>query len=282
MNPAQDFAVAASHTAEVNSIRIAYARAGQGPALLLLHGWPFTHYTWRLVLPALAERFTVIAPDLRGIGQSSRPATGYDLHTKAADARALLHHLGFERARVMGHDMGMETAYMTALRYPDLVERLVLSEAVVGGLPGAEEFLAHAPWWFGFHGVPDLPEHLIAGREDLYLNWFYEHQTFAHGLAPEARAAYVAAYSGVEGLRGGFAHYRAFGENRQQVQAAFEQGQRLTCPTLAVCGNVVGEVLGRQLRHVADYLDSHIIPECGHVPQEEQPARLLALLHDFL
>jgi pimeloyl-ACP methyl ester carboxylesterase len=271
------------HMADVNGIRLHYACAGQGPALLLLHGWPFTWYTWRLLLPGLAAHYTVIMPDLRGIGQSSRPATGYDSRTRAADAAELLHHLGFEQAAVMGHDLGVEVAFMTALNYPQLVRKLVLSEAIVGGLPGAEDFLQPGPWWFRFHAVPELPERVLVGHEEEYLDWFYQHSTFAQrGIAAEARAVYVAAYSGTEALRGGFAHYRAFAENKAQVSQAYAAGARLRCPILTVCGNVVGEVLATQLRHIADRLQSHVVPECGHIVQEEQPAQLLALLLPFL
>jgi len=271
------------HLADVNGIRIHYTLAGQGPALLLLHGWPFTWYTWRLVLPALAQHYTVIMPDLRGIGQTSRPATGYDSRTRAADAAGLLRHLGFEQANVLGHDLGVEVAFMTALAYPQLVRRLVLSEAIVGGLPGAEAFLQNAPWWFSFHAVPDLAEAVVAGHEELYLNWFYRNSTYQQrGIAAEAQAEYVAAYTGAEALRGGFQHYRAFPQNRQQVAEALTQGQRLVCPTMAVCGNVVGEVLFNQLRPVTDSLETHLVPECGHVVQEEQPAELVRLLLDFL
>lgn len=269
--------------AEVNGIRIHYARAGQGEALLLLHGWPFTWYTWRLVLPALAQHYTVIMPDLRGIGQTSRPATGYDSRTRAADAHDLLRHLGFDQACVVAHDLGVEMGFMMALRYPQLVRKLVLMEAVVGGLPGAEGFLQSPPWWFGFHAVPGLAERVLAGHEADYLDWFYQHSTYQQrGIAAEARAEYVAAYTGEEALRGSFAHYRAFPENRRQVTEALAQGQRLTCPTMAVGGNVVGEVLARQLRTVADDVAAHIIPECGHDVQEEQPAALVQLLLEFL
>lgn len=199
------------------------------------------------------------------------------------DAAGLLQHLGFEQADVVGHDLGVEIAFMTALAYPRLVRKLVLSEAIVGGLPGAEGFLKNAPWWFSFHAVPDLPEQVIPGHEARYLNWFYQHSTYQQrGIVPEARAEYVAAYTGTAALRGGFAHYRAFPQNARQVTEALAQGLRLTCPTLAVCGNVVGEVLANQLRPVADHLVSYIVPECGHVVQEEQPAALLGLLADFL
>jgi pimeloyl-ACP methyl ester carboxylesterase len=222
-------------------------------------------------------------PDLRGIGQTSQPTTGYDSRTRAADAVGLLHHLGFEQAYIMGHDLGVEVAFMTALAYPQLVRKLVLSEAVVGGLPGAETFLQNAPWWFGFHAVPDLPEEVIAGHEELYLNWFYQHSTYQQrGIAAEARAEYVAAYTSTGALRGSFRHYQAFSQNHQQVAEAFAQGQRLACPTMAVCGNVVGEVLFNQLRYVTDSLEAHLVPECGHVVQEEQPEQLVRLLLKFL
>lgn len=271
------------HFADVNGIRIHYATAGQGEALLLLHGWPFTWYTWRLVLPALAQHYTVIMPDLRGIGQTSRPLTGYDSRTRAADAAGLLHHLGFEQAYVVGHDLGVEVAFTLALLYPQLVRKLVLSEAIVGGLPGAEALLQNAPWWFSFHAVPGLPETVLAGREDTYLDWFYQYGTYQQrGIAPDARAEYVAAYTGTEALRGGFEHYRAFPQNYQQVVEAMAQGQRLTCPTLAVCGNVVGDILANQLRPITDTLEAHLLPECGHIVQEEQPEQLEGLLLAFL
>ena len=269
--------------ADVNGIRIHYATAGQGPALLLLHGWPFTGHTWRLVWPLLAERYTVIMPDLRGIGQTSRPATGYDSRSRAADAAGLLQHLGFDEAAVVGHDLGVEIAFMTALAYPRLVRKLVLSEAIVGGLPGAEGFLKNAPWWFSFHAVPDLPERVIAGHEAAYLDWFYQHSTYQQrGIAAEARATYVAAYTGEDALRGGFAHYRAFPENARQVSEAVAQGRRLRCPTMTLCGNVVGEVLFNQLRAVADDLVGQLVPECGHVVQEEQPVEFVRILSAFL
>ena len=271
------------HFAEVNGIRIHYARAGQGPALLLLHGWPFTWYTWRLMLPELAKRYTVLMPDLRGIGQTSRPPDGYDSHSRATDVHDLLLHLGFDQADVVGHDLRVEIAFMTALVYPRLVRKLVLSEAIIGGLLGAEAFLRPGPWWFAFHAVPGLPERIVAGHEDEYLGWFYQHSTYQQrGIAPEARAEYVAAYTGIEALRGAFAHYRAFPQNAQQVAQAVAKGQRLTCPTLAVCGNVVGEVLLRQLRPVADDVVGHIVPDCGHVVQEEQPEHFLRLMTEFL
>lgn len=269
------------HFADVNGIEIHYTTAGRGQPLLLLHGWPFTWYTWSRVIPSLAERYTVIAPDARGIGLSARPASGYDLHTKADDARALLDHLGVARAQVVGHDLGAEVAYMLAMRHPERVQKLVLMEAIIAGLPGAEAFMKHVPWWFGFHEVPGLAETVIVGNEDAYLGWFFDNHSYGRrGISAEARAEYVASYAGTEALRGGFAHYRAFRENAAQVQA---QGRaRLTVPTLALGGNIVGDALRQQLVRIADDLAGHIIPECGHNIPEERPDALCEHLAAFL
>ncbi|WP_395846600.1 alpha/beta fold hydrolase [Cystobacter fuscus] len=271
------------HFAQLNGIQVHYTLAGHGgEPLLLLHGWPFTWFTWARVIPALAATRTVIAPDLRGFGHSSRPLTGYDLHTLADDAAALLEHLGVRRADVVAHDLGTEVAFMLALRHPGKVRRLVLSEAILAGLPGAESFLAQGkPWWFGFHEVPELAERVLVGNEGAYLDWFYVHHTYGQrGIRPEARDEYVAAFSGVEGLRGGFGPYRAFKGNAALIQEAARA--RLRVPTLALGGNVVGEALYRQLVPLADDVTGHLIPECGHAIPEERPEELLRHLAHFL
>lgn len=171
---------------------------------------------------------------------------------------------------------------MLAQRHPDRVRRLMLSEALLAGLPGAEDFLAHGPpWWFAFHQVPELAERVLVGNEGTYLDWFYVHHTYQQrGIRPEARDEYVAAYTGTEALRGGFEAYRAFGVNAAQVQAAARA--RVKVPTLALGGDVVGEALYRQLVPIADSVVGHIIPECGHALPEEQPEALVHQLVNFL
>lgn len=196
---------------EVNGITIQTAVAGAGKPILLLHGWPFSWSVWRAIMPGLVQAgYLVIAPDLRGIGGTSRPADGCDIDTPANDHAALLMALGLRDAVVVGFDLGVQSAFMLAIKRPDLVSQLIVTEALMGDLPGAEYFLkAGPPWWFAFHGTPDLAEEVLCGNDDAYLNWFYEHHT-VQKLPAASRAEYVRAYTDHEALRRGFAHYRAF------------------------------------------------------------------------
>ncbi len=267
-----------------NGIRIQVATMGAGSPVLLLHGWPFTWFLWRRLMPTLsASGYRVIAPDLRGIGGTERPADGYDLYTLADDAAGLLSALNVKDAVVVGFDLGVSPAWMLAMRHPELVRKIVLMEALLGSLPGAEGFLAHgAPWWFGFHAVPGLAEAALEGNEGAYLDWFFTNHTAGRrGIEPHARDAFVSAYSGKEALRGGFEHYRAFPIHAAQIAAAVRE-QRLTIPIMALGGGVVGEALYKQLAPTSDHVVSHIIPDCGHVIPEEKPEALAALLLAFI
>lgn len=269
----------AHHYADVNGIRIHYVTAGSGEPILLLHGWPFTWFTWEKVIQELSKRYTVIAPDLRGIGDSSKPKEGYDLQTKADDVKALLLHLNMPKVQVVGHDLGAQVAYMFARNYPEMVKKLVVMEVVIAGLPGAENFEANPPWWFTFHNVPGLGEKVLLGNEAQYLDWFYTNSSFQkRGISAEARAEYIAAYSGSEGLRGGFEHYRAFAQNKTEAQ---NNPRKLIPPTMAIGGSVVGDLLFKQLKLNGANVIGRIIPECGHHIPDECPGALLKHLEEF-
>lgn len=177
---------------DTNGISTDALVAGEGPAMLLLHGWPHTWLIWHALLPALAAKHTVIAPDLRGLGAATRPDGGYDPHTLADDAAGVLDAVGLEQATVVGVDAGAPAAWMLARRRPERVARLVVMESLMGRLPGAEAFLTGGPpWWFGFHTVPGLAERVLAGHEGDYLDFFFSAGT--HGghrrALPTARSA---------------------------------------------------------------------------------------------
>jgi pimeloyl-ACP methyl ester carboxylesterase len=165
------------HTASVNGVRLHYVMGGQGEPLVLLHGFPQTWYSWHKVMPALAEQYTVIAPDLRGYGDSSKPRDGYDKKTMAEDIYQLVGKLGYERIFLVGHDVGGMVAYAYACVHPAGVRRLAIAEALIAGLkPGFEEAMDNSQgqgaWWVTFNTIPNLPEALIAGRERIYIDWF--------------------------------------------------------------------------------------------------------------
>jgi pimeloyl-ACP methyl ester carboxylesterase len=168
------------------------------------------------------------------------------------------------------------------MRRPDLVRRLVLMEAFLGRLPGAEDLLAAGPpWWFGFHAVPGLAEQVLAGHEAEYLDWFLAAGTQGRGIPAEIRDAFVAAYTGTESLRCAFEHYRAMPTTARQIEAA-TLGSRLSVPALAIGAHPVGPALYHQLRQVSDDVTRLDIAECGHIIPLDRPEALLAALSDFL
>jgi pimeloyl-ACP methyl ester carboxylesterase len=266
----------------VNGVELNVATTGEGPAVLLLHGFPHTWRLWSDIMGPLAERHRVIAPDLRGLGASARAAEGYDADNLATDAEALLDALGETSAAVVGIDAGTQPAFLLAMRRPDLVRRLVVMESLLGRLPGAEGFLADgAPWWFGFHSIPDFAENVLTGHEAQYIDWFLDSGTLGQGLRPDIRDAFVGAYTGSEALRCAFSYYRALPTSARQVQDAADS-RRLTVPTMATGAHPVASALEQQLRPLADDLVGHVIEDCGHIIPLHRPEPLLALLKPFL
>ena len=190
--------VAASETRHVDAhglrIQVTLRGSDSGQPLLMLHGWPFTSYLWCRVTPALvAAGYRVIAPDLRGVGGTDRPMDGSDVESVSQDADHLLDVLDVREARVVGFDLGAPVAWKLAMRHPERVQQLVVMEAMIGKLPGAESFLANGPpWWFGFHAVPGLPETVVAGREAEYRGWFLSARGPTHPpIDPAAIAVYT-------------------------------------------------------------------------------------------
>ncbi|GAA3565958.1 alpha/beta hydrolase [Amycolatopsis ultiminotia] len=266
----------------VHGVRLSVALAGTGPVVVLLHGFPHTRELWSEVFGPLAERYRVVAPDLRGLGASSRPEGGFDAATIGGDLEALLDALSEPDAAVVAIDLSVPAALLFALRRPERVRRLVLMESLAGPLPGAEDFLAGGPpWWFGFHAVPGLAETVLSGHEAEYVGWFVDQGTHGRGIAPHLRAAFAEAYTGPEALRCAFGYYRAFPENARQLTEEAAR-TRLTVPAMTVGAHPVGDALERQLRPLADDLTTHLLPDCGHLIPLDRPRELVSLLLPFL
>lgn len=270
------------HTCRLEDVQLHYVIGGRGEPVVLLHGWPQTWFEWRRVMPGLAERYTVIAPDLRGLGDSSRPDSGYDLRTLSGDIRRLVEHLGLGAIRLVGHDLGGPVAYAYAAQWPGDVAALAVVEAPLLGVrvEGVDD-LNHLLWHFAFHQAPDVPEALVAGRERTYLTWFYK--TFAYdkaAIGEEEIAEYVRCYSAPGGLRAGFAHYRAFAEDARQV--AEWAKTKLKRPVLALGGELsLGVITMKLYGAVAEDVRGGVIPQCGHWVAEERPEYLIDQLFTF-
>ena len=265
-----------------NGIETNVAIAGNGPAILLLHGFPHTWQLWTEVIAGLARHHRVIAPDLRGLGATTRAIDGYDAGTLATDAEELLNALGEPSAAVVAIDAGTPPAFLLAMRRPARVRRLVVMESLLGRLPGAEDFLTDGtPWWFGFHSVPGLAETVLNGHEADYIDWFLTTGTHGRGVPRQMRDAFVSAYTGPDALRCAFSYYRAAPISTQQIQQAVVS-HRLTVPTMAIGAHPVGNALERQLRPITDDLVGHLIEDCGHIIPLDRPQVLLPLLTSFL
>ncbi|MEO3830276.1 alpha/beta hydrolase [Actinomadura sp. B10D3] len=281
------FATATTEVVSVNGIRLHYTRAGSGPLVVLLHGWPQTSLCWRAVLGPLAVDHTVVAPDLRGYGLSDKPVDGYGKRQMAADVAELVRVLGFERAIVVGHDRGARVAHRWALDRPDQVERL----AVLDVVPTREMFrrldasVAPGYWHWLFHLQPDLPERLVGNDIRGYLEFFFERWTYnRHGLEADAVDAYVQAFSRPGALRAGFDDYRAQEEDLALDDADADMGHKLAMPVLALWGSVGLPARLPTLEIWRDYAEDVTgaeIPECGHFIAEERPDALLNHLRAF-
>ena len=271
--------------ADLGDVRLHYVTAGSGFPIVLLHGWPQTWYEWRHIIPTLAQTFQVIAPDLRGLGDSSRPATGYDKKTIANDIWRLLHQtLGINECHLVGHDWGGPTAYALAAAHPDAVRKLAILDVTIPGDGSPNISQGGRRWHHAFHQTLDLPEALITGREDIYLGWFYRN----YGARPLPDAdinEYLRTYRQPGALRTGFAYYRAIPQDIADNAARVATGFRLPMPVLALGGNNAwgrGPEVLDSLNRLATNVQGGVIENCGHWMPEEQPDELLRHLLQFL
>jgi pimeloyl-ACP methyl ester carboxylesterase len=271
-----------SRSVEIDGAKLHYLTAGHGPTLILLHGYAETSLMWRPIIPALAQRFTVVAPDLPGIGDSDIPASGLDMKSAAIRIHDLAKSLGVQQAEVVGHDIGLMVAYAYAAQFPAEVTRLVLMDAFLPGVEGWEAvYNSPGIWHFRFNGP--TPETLVQGRERIYFDYFWN--DFAadksHSIPEADRKAYAAAYARPGRMHAGWAYFVSF------LQAAKDFAQlsqtKLTMPVLTIGGDKsLGEALGQQAKLVATNVTVVVLKNSGHWVLEERPKETTEALEKFL
>jgi pimeloyl-ACP methyl ester carboxylesterase len=271
-----------SRFATVNGARIHYLAAGQGDPVLLLHGYAQNGHMWRPLIAELAKANTIIAPDLRGFGQSDKPAGGYDKKTMAQDMHALAVSLGYQRARIAGHDIGLMVAYAYAAQFPTEVDRIVLMDAFLPGVGDwTKVWLLRDLWHFHFYG--ETPLKLVEGRERIYFEHFWN--DFAadrnKSVSEADRRLYTQAYAQPGAMRAGFEVFRAF-EGDARDFAGFAK-TRLSMPMLVLSGEKAGgQFLIDQGRMVADKVEGIIVGGAGHWLIDEAPDQVIPKLVTFL
>lgn len=267
--------------ADVDGARLHYVVGGSGPTVVLLHGFPETWWTWRQVMPLLADTHTVVAPDLRGVGCSTIEPAVYDADTLARDVNGVLRSLNTSRAAVMGHDTGGWVAYAYARQFRDQVSHLVLSGAAIPGFglerlldfrePGQE--LPHLP----FFAQQRVPELLIGGREKEYFDLFVNSTAMQESGAVDF---YARSYARPGRLTAALGQYRAIYTDAENNRSG--GGPRLTMPTLALGAAGQTRLSADSLRQVAEAVGEIGIPDAGHYVQEERPAEIARALLGFL
>jgi pimeloyl-ACP methyl ester carboxylesterase len=270
-------------SATVDGVRINYKIGGQGPLIVLLHGYAETSHMWLPLMPLLGASHTVIAPDLRGAGNSERTADGYDKKTMAKEIRALVHELGYTApVQVVGHDIGLMVAYAYAAQYPKEVNQLVLMDAFLPGIGDWRDvWLMRDLWHFHFYG--ETPEALVKGRERTYLEHFWnDFAADRNKSVPEAdRQLYAAAYARDNGVHATFQYFKTFEQDAKDFAAL--STTRLEMPVLILTGEKAsGTGLITQGRLVANNVEGVVVKGSGHWLMEEAPKQVIPALVAFL
>src|SRR5262245_24645124 len=272
----------AERKANVDGVSIHYTIAGQGPAIVLLHGYAQTSHMWRPLMPLLAASHTVIAPDLRGAGGSARPPTGYDKKTLARDIHDLVRQLGHQQVRVVGHDIGLMVAYAYAAQFPGEVDRVVLMDAFLPGVGNWKDvWLLRDLWHFHFYGKTPLA--LVKGRERIYFEHFWnDFAADPKKSIPEAdRRVYAKSYARAEGMRAGFEYFRAFEQDARDFAALATS--KLLMPFLVLTGEKAsGTFLIEQARLVATNVSGVVMKGAGHWLMEEATDQVVPAIIRFL
>ncbi|PZX93274.1 alpha/beta hydrolase [Flavobacterium aquariorum] len=276
-NPPANFKHA---TANVNGVNIHYVIGGKGEPLVLVHGFGQNWYMWNRLLPELSKHFTVIAPDLRGVGESDKPADGYDKKTMASDIHELVKKLGYEKINLAGHDIGLMVVYAYAAQYPNEVKKLALMDALLPGIEPVWSQVSASAWWFGFFGWSASGD-IVAGKEKEFLTNFWPVVAFAKdSFTKEETTEFIRAYS-VKGSTTGSFHW--FGAFKQDGKDNVElMKQKLTMPVLTMGGQYFAAAfLKDHTKLVANDVSETNIPNSGHWLVQENTAAVQKGLLDF-
>jgi len=267
-------------TATVNGINIHYVTGGSGEPLLLVHGFGQNWYMWNRLLPELGKHFTVIAPDLPGVGESSKPSSGYDKKTLAATLHGLIEQLHLPVINLAGHDIGLMVAYAYAVQYPGEVKKLALMDALLPGVEPVWSQVKASAWWFGFFAFPASGE-LVAGREQLFLTNFWPQVGHVpNPFTKEEVAEFVRAYAVKDGTKGSFGWFAAFEQDAKDNQAFMKT--KLKMPLLAMGGEYFGAAfLEQHCKLVAENVTGSNIKGAGHWLVQENTQQVQHDLLDF-
>lgn len=269
--------------AAIDDIKLHYVEGGSGNPLILIPGWPETWWSYHKVMPALAEHYHVVCLDLRGMGSSDKPETGYEKKQMAADVAALVKYLGFQKTNIAGHDIGASVAFSFAADYPELTDTLILLDT-----PPPDENMYKLPmlpvpghlhpWWLAFNQVKELPEQLLTGRMRYLLDWIFDSLSVDKSAIDDfSRAVYARNYDNADAIRTSNGWYQAFPLDIQDFKAY----SKLKMPVLGIGGSGF-ELLQMVLPPLAENLKLIKVDECGHFISAEKPKELLKAIISFL
>lgn len=265
-----------SAIANVDGINIHYVMGGSGEPLLLIHGFGQNWYMWNRLLPALSEHFTVIAPDLPGLGESDKPDSGYTKKELAKDLHGLMQTLGLKKANVVGHDIGLMVAYAYAAQYGNDVKKVALLDALLPGVEPVWSNVRGQAWWFGFFGWPASGD-LVAGREKLFLTNFWPVVGHKDAFTEEETTEFIRAYSTPKSTYGTFHWFAAFSQDATDNKEFMKH--KLKMPLLAMGSEYQGTFLPDHCKLVAEQVTGSIIKGAGHWIVQENTEQVK---HDLL
>jgi pimeloyl-ACP methyl ester carboxylesterase len=275
-----------SETATVNGTTLHYVRGGEGPAVILIHGFPQDWFEFHTIMPRLAERFTVIAVDLRGMGGSTPTDDGYDAATMAQDVYELVSALELERVYLVGHDLGGQVTYAFVRQYPQVTRGAMILDSPIPGIEGLDDLLGDPRIWHGdFHMIPDLPEALVGGRQEIYFRYFFDIGTRdGTGISEADLRHYANAYASPAQLHAAFEMYRAFPANLEFNEAHQEPND---VPLYLAAGE--GSPFAKLIPKMAvdlrtkgfAHVESGLIPSAVHYLVEDQPEAVADLIERY-